>query len=570
MKTICHIVLFVLLPVFSTAQQFVKDHIRYEVIKGTSDVRIVKGSCYEGKLTIPETVIEKGKEYQVKWIGYQAFYRCMTLTAVSIPKSIVSIGNQSFKNCEQLKSVAISEGVRHIGEHCFSYCQQLAQVDLPSSLDTMRYYAFAYCDNLTSITLPPHLNAWDHSTFNECRHLSTVYISPGIRTIPSSTFQNCTGLTSLYLPEGLMVIGSDAFNGCIGLTSVKFPQSMSIIDGEAFMNCSSLLADPFLNGNISIGQDAFKGCPNEREILKRQSERYAVIDHIRYETGGGLARIVANPDHQFTGKLVIPEEIEINGKKHRVTEIGKNAFKKNKGLTEVVFPNSIVRMGDYAFMYCNALTVTLPEKCNYMIGVFSNDTLTLTNLPASLVENYEIALDGCIIKEIQHYPENFALKAQEAWEKVKKIDKILNYSQFIKKYPIRSLTELATARMEWQETHPAVIALEYPKKVKKVNGKYSWETVIKETGGHAGFKVESSNVTIRDIYKKEWGSGHYVSGRWYETNQSTVKVDKGGSYTHSHWIKEGDNTFTSYRVTWSGVDDWGNRVSIIQEIYFEK
>ena len=52
------------------------------------------------KLTLPENY--KGENYV---IGYNAFYRCSSLTSVTIPNSVTSIGYDAFRGCDSLASI---------------------------------------------------------------------------------------------------------------------------------------------------------------------------------------------------------------------------------------------------------------------------------------------------------------------------------------------------------------------------------------------------------------------------------------------------------------------------------
>ena len=56
-------------------------------------------SAYSGSVIIPETVAYNGITYSVTSIGEFAFYRCSSLTSISILNSVISIGSHAFQNC---------------------------------------------------------------------------------------------------------------------------------------------------------------------------------------------------------------------------------------------------------------------------------------------------------------------------------------------------------------------------------------------------------------------------------------------------------------------------------------
>ena len=67
-------------------------------------------------------------------------------------------------------------------------------------------------------------------------------------------------------------------------------------------------------------------------------------------------------DH-YSGVVNIPEEVTYEGRKRKVTSIGKNAFYLCEELASVTIPNSATSIGDEAFWNCTSLTsVTIPNS----------------------------------------------------------------------------------------------------------------------------------------------------------------------------------------------------------------
>ena len=63
----------------------------------------------QSEVVIPKKVTYNSVEYSVTSIGGSAFYKCSSLTSVTIPNSVTSIGSSAFYNCSSLDAVYISD-----------------------------------------------------------------------------------------------------------------------------------------------------------------------------------------------------------------------------------------------------------------------------------------------------------------------------------------------------------------------------------------------------------------------------------------------------------------------------
>ena len=83
--------------------------------------------------TVVSNTYENGKgiinfDPPVTLIGRAAFFRCHSLTSVTIPDSVTSIGISAFKDCDSLTSITIPDGVTEIGGSAFYGCTSLKEV----------------------------------------------------------------------------------------------------------------------------------------------------------------------------------------------------------------------------------------------------------------------------------------------------------------------------------------------------------------------------------------------------------------------------------------------------------
>lgn len=56
-------------------------------------------------VTIPATIRNKGKEFEVTGIANRAFVACNKIPSITIPTSVRSIGEQAFCDCHSLNSI---------------------------------------------------------------------------------------------------------------------------------------------------------------------------------------------------------------------------------------------------------------------------------------------------------------------------------------------------------------------------------------------------------------------------------------------------------------------------------
>lgn len=136
-------------------------------------------------------------------------------------------------------------------------------------------------------------------------------------------------------------------------------------------------------------------------ILSSVISSYAGVmpENVNYKINqNGTVSITKSPE--ATGDIVIPEQVEIDGKTYDITIIEAEAFMSTE-VNSVVLPNTIKRIGDYAFEGSSIKQISLGNSVE-TIGeqAFGSCDITSIKLPDSLIELGWYAFEGTSITEI--------------------------------------------------------------------------------------------------------------------------------------------------------------------------
>ena len=173
----------------------------------------------------------------------------------------------------------------------------------------------------------------DITSFNELQYFT------GLTKINSSAFALCSNLASVILPETLMEIEHNAFDGCKKLTSIVFPDGLKAIGYSAFLNC--VIKSVFIPASVeSIGTNVFGKCRNLTSIVVDDGNTV-------FDSRGGCDAIIV------TASNTLKEGCRYTVIPNSVTAIYTSAF-RDRGVPELVIPESVTSIGNYAFMCMNS------------------------------------------------------------------------------------------------------------------------------------------------------------------------------------------------------------------------
>ena len=292
-------------------------------------------------LVLPDTLTDMG--------GYLSSFK--NVTEITIPGS-VKVFKAILQNMTELKTLTFEEGVEEIASgSVVSGCKNLTTIHLPSSLQKLSGTGtFSGASTLTDITLPDGIAITEGSTFSECTSLESIELPASITTIPSSMFAGCSALERVTAKGTITAIGNSAFKSDTALTEIPDLSQVTSIGDRAFYGCSALETVD-LHSVTTMGYGAFQGC----DALSGE------ID---------LSNLEVIPGH---------------------------AFCYDPNITSVITCPTLRSIGDWAFIWADISTISLPETLN-SIGTYTFYKASLSGtvaLPDSLTQLGASAFSGC-------------------------------------------------------------------------------------------------------------------------------------------------------------------------------
>ena len=463
---------------------YVSDDFNYSISNNKAEITGYNGN--DLYVRIPDYIKDNKIYYQVTSIGDYAFRNCSSPESITIPEGVTSIGYSAFEDCDFLESVYITnieawlsidfsdflsnplfyacdlylnnelvtdlvipEGITSIGNYAFAWCSSLESITIPNSVTSIGGSAFYYCSSLESVTISKGVTSIEEAAFYNCSSLKSVTIPNSVTSIGSSAFSGCRSLISVTIPDSVTSIGNYAFNGCSSLESVYItnieswllinfgnefsnplcrdanlylnnelvtdlviPEGITSIGDSAFSGYSSLTSVTIPDSVTSIGNYAFSGCSSLKDVYITNIEVWASIKFDVYSSNPLCNGANLYLNNELVTDLVLPEGITsiknyafegcsslisitiLEG----VTSIGDSAFSNCSSLESIIIPNSVTSIRDYAFRDCSSLiSITIPNSLR-SIGHFAFSgcsSLESIKIPNSVRIIGNGAFEGC-------------------------------------------------------------------------------------------------------------------------------------------------------------------------------
>ena len=247
----------------------------------------------------------------------------------------------------------IPSGIKTISEAAFSSIETLTKINL-NDVEVISSKAFEDCINLIEVTLNDNTTLYEYA-FADSINLAKVNGIENLKTISAYAFMN-TGLTSLTLSN--VEIKEGAFSGNKNLETVNVETSS--VAPYAFANSTALTTATITSNEI--GAYAFVNCSSLEVVNLIEVEKineYAFM-------GDRNLQCIESDTLKYVGDYAFANNISLNNLSlTNVIEIGNYAFasttnEKANSLTQLVFENTLEKVGEYAFyLSTNLETVTI-------------------------------------------------------------------------------------------------------------------------------------------------------------------------------------------------------------------
>ncbi len=385
----------------------------------SSDGTYASVTQYEG---ISQNIIV-AEEYQgvpVRYINSSAFQGNNSIVSIVIPDSVIEIEKGSFKGCNSLVSITIpfvgtssdTMNYNSVFGAIFGYDITVETTPIKDAvwqyttgygISTKRYYYYIP-QSLRNVAVNNYRIS--DCAFANCLMLSNVVLGDGVNNIGEQAFYGCDALTSVVIGDSVTTISHSAFSGCSNLTSMEIPDSLTSIGYSVFEGCRKLQFNVYDNGNYlgNVNNPYFvliRGISSSISSLTIHKNTKLIAGEACYNYERLLNLVIGDSvisigNYAFLGCSSLTSVVIGDS----VTSIGNSTFAGCSGLTSMEIPDSVTSIGDYAFNGCSGLTsIEIPDSVTFIgsSAFYNCSSLTEVVIPDSITSIGSAAFYGCPI-----------------------------------------------------------------------------------------------------------------------------------------------------------------------------
>ncbi len=203
----------------------------------------------------------------------------------------------------------------------------------------------------------------------------SISLPSSLKEICNFAFEGMTGLESVTLPANsqLESVGTNAFYGA-KLRSFVMPAGLKTVSDGAFFGCSSLesiqfndVVEPFvMHNSVMSGTDLFEydsaysiapGATAVEYLVPATSQNFKAVDGVLYSKDGGI--LYACPAESAGASFTVPSTVR---------EIAEYAFYGLEGMRELVLPEGLTTIHEYAFSESGITSFVMPDSVTTVYG----------------------------------------------------------------------------------------------------------------------------------------------------------------------------------------------------------
>ena len=434
-----------------SAREFTIDGIKYSVISETDNTCAIisaDNTAISSNLSLPSVIEISGRVntfvYDVKEIEYRAFMNCENLVSISIPGSISKVGYEAFLGCCNLKTVTFEPSSSPLVfikddmsvSKTFCGCEKLCNLiigrPLKAASENLWSLHWGYCEYIS----PGNYDYIEDFTITEMTILDGTDISTGDDKEFELFSENVR-----TLKVGKNLIGEIGFNAYKRLNDLVMKESQPDADAM-FSDRQYLLTKTYVpKGSMSAYRaseswsrfysmneydgDTFTPAPPKVYDIASGGLYFNLLDTDELKcavTYSGMRD--GKPYSTYSGEVVIPSSVTINGITIDVKEIDREAFSMCGGLTAVTIPASISTIGYRAFYGCENLAKVTFEKKDGALGFgyiqdnirspFKYETFQGCNIETLIFGRpifiiYDVNYTGFILGKLGLYPRHIII-----------------------------------------------------------------------------------------------------------------------------------------------------------------
>lgn len=337
--------------------------------------------CEKSVLILPDTVAE---------IRAYAFWGNPYLEHVTLDSSLTNVPFYAFSNCISLKSVEIPLPVRSIEAKAFEDCVNLEEVSLPDSMSSIHETAFDGCSRVE----------FDATAGTYSGDFAVAFKASEADNIEYEDVQDSQVITADEITENVSDTNETEEEGNaapslepspVRETETIPPVSPTTIEGSSsgrLLGETSIVAGRavvFIDNSLPVSSQGSVAA-NIGDILSDDTKKGK--DFPKYTIVG--TKIASQAYYQDASLT----EYEI---KEDITEIGDFAFARS-GITSVVIPEGIEKIGYGAFYHCDSLTsVSIPSSVKEIEANAFAQTPWLTGMQNNSSSPFVIVGDGILL-----------------------------------------------------------------------------------------------------------------------------------------------------------------------------